>query len=409
MNNFYPPLIGQQAQFGFYFHIPFCPHICPYCDFTKTSKFPKKDVILYFKELESQLDSFLLELNSSDSLVNFSHCTVYFGGGTPGLFPASYYEPLLLKIRETFLVEEVTLETNPFMNGQKKFQDYSSLGVNRVTIGAQSLCPQTLDVLGRKHSPEAVIDSVRWASQSGISDVQVDLIYGLKKQIRTVNIDAEIRTLAQAGATGISAYFLTLEKNTLFANATLVDEDNGVEEYEKVRNTCEELGFTQWETSNFCLRVPKHNNLYWYGRPYFGLGTGAHGLKPSSQLNPYGLRYRVGNLQDVYSPGDHKLVYGEQSSRKQLFEIIQEDSRTHSQAVQEILFTLLRTNSGVPLSWLQIQTGDKHCAERLLTHPRLKKGLQEGLLLLETDSLKVSSQEKIRGDAWALDIISALF
>ncbi|WP_369677499.1 radical SAM protein, partial [Klebsiella pneumoniae] len=93
--------------------------------------------------------------------------------------------------------------TNPFSNGKMLFSSFKSLGVGRITLGAQSLCPSTLKILGRKHGKEDVLRNLGWARDAGISQVQVDLIYGLKAGIRSVLLEDEVRTLVAAGATGI--------------------------------------------------------------------------------------------------------------------------------------------------------------------------------------------------------------
>jgi oxygen-independent coproporphyrinogen-3 oxidase len=407
----------QKSQIGFYFHIPFCPHICPYCDFTKTSKFQKKDVLIYFKELEDQLDYFLGILKRMDLATapmegpqddSPNYATVYFGGGTPGLFKAEFYKPLLDKLKQYFILEEVTLETNPYTNYEKNFLDYRSVGFDRLTLGAQSLCPKTLISLGRKHTPQDVLNNLEWAKIAGFEQIQVDLIYGLKKGLRTLNIEQEVAILHAAGASGISGYFLTLEKRTLFANSNLADEENGVEEYAKLLEKCSSLGLRQIETSNFSKQEAKHNNLYWYGLPYIGIGTGAHGLLPSTDKHPYGIRYKIGSDAQSSEPGNDILIYRENKACKDNFQIIYDTPRTRQDYLEENIFTLLRTPTGIDLNWLIHKTGDSHVVQKLLNHARLERGLAEGKLHHRENRIYLSAEEKIRGDAWALDFISII-
>ena len=397
----------QKSKIGFYFHIPFCPHICPYCDFTKTKQFQKKDIDIYFEQLEIQLDFFLSKLeNSSTSDKPFA--TAYFGGGTPGLFKSHFYKPLLEKLKIFYSLEEITLETNPYTNYEKNFSDYKNAGFTRLTLGAQSLCPQTLKTLGRKHTPQDVLKNLHWAKNAGFDNIQVDLIYGLKKDLRTIHVEDEIRTLKENGATGISAYFLTLEKRTLFANSNLVDEDNGVEEYFKTLEQCKLLGFKQLETSNFSQFPAIHNNLYWYGHPYIGIGTGAHGLLPSTKENPYGLRYKIGQPVESHAPGDDILIFKDSEKCKKNFEIIYDEPRTLKEFIQENIFTLLRTPEGLNLPWLEKISGQEDLVQKLQKHAKFSRGLQEGKLLFVHNHLVISAQEKIRGDSWALEFISLL-
>ena len=103
--------LSQKSRIGIYVHIPFCPHICPYCNFVKTSQFKKSDVLSYLKESLSCLEKLMAQVPS-----DITHATVYFGGGTPGLFLGDFYLPLINCIKNRFIIEEMTLETNPFTN-----------------------------------------------------------------------------------------------------------------------------------------------------------------------------------------------------------------------------------------------------------------------------------------------------
>ena len=225
-------ILSQKATIGFYFHIPFCPHICPYCDFIKTSKFTKKDIIEYFNELKIQLKFFI---NNIPEYHN-KHITVYFGGGTPGLFEASYYKELFDILNSFFYIEEATLETNPLTNLERRFEDYLNVGFNRITLGAQSLCSNALKILGRKHTPENILNNIKWAKNAGFKNIQVDLIYGLKNGVRTISVKDEIESLYEAGSSGISAYALTIEKRTLFAKTDFANDDIAVQEYYEILN-----------------------------------------------------------------------------------------------------------------------------------------------------------------------------
>lgn len=400
--------LPQRARLGFYFHVPFCPHICPYCDFTKTSKFSRSDVTAFFAALERQLAFFLNELKTHHYSKFFTTpkqaVTVYFGGGTPGLFAADLYEPLFLQLKNEFDLEEVTIETNPFTNNQAKLFSYQKMGFNRITLGAQSLCAQTLSLLGRKHTPQDVLQNLEWARAAGFENVQADLIYGLKAGVRTQRVRDEIHALVQAGASGISTYALSIEARTLFAvQAHLADDEVAVQEYEEIVETCAQLGLAQIETSNFSRFAAKHNNLYWHGLPYIGLGTGAHGLLPSTTDHSYGRRYKVGKETTVRAPGDDALVFQEPTQLESLFSIQYEPTRTRAQYLQEMIFTLLRTERGIPAAFLQEFLSGVNIQHALQTHPKIKRGLEEGKIVWDGSHVYLSPYEKIRGDAWALD------
>lgn len=395
----------SSTPIGFYFHIPFCPHICPYCDFVKTDKFSKKDVAFYFSYLKEQLHFFLEKIHPQKS--QFSYATIYFGGGTPGLFSAHYYAPLIDMIKSHFLVKETTLETNPYTNQKKRFEEYKNSGFDRLTIGAQSLCPKTLSILGRRHTPEQILHNIAWAQEAGFSQIQVDLIYGLAPGLRTLTLSAEIESLIQAGATGVSTYALTIEERTVFSQKPhLSHEGEALANYLEILDACAKQNLTQWETGNFSWKRPLHNEIYWRSYPYLGIGVGAHGLLPGNETHPYGQRYRVGQRGKTIAPGNDFIPMGDASTPE--FSVQYAQARTRAQYVEETVFTLLRTKEGLSLDWLQRVVPEIYVQERLHSHPRLQRAFLEGHLLLEEGFVRVPAVEKIRGDAWALDIILAL-
>ena len=400
-----PPLPHQKSKIGFYFHVPFCPHICPYCDFVKTSRFTRKDVEAYFQSMRRQLKKILDQFSNHPALLETTHCTVYFGGGTPSLFPKRYYEPFLQILSEKFELEEVSIETNPFTNKENFILDYAHLGVNRVTLGAQSLCEGTLKILGRRHTSQNILNNISWLKEAGIEQIQVDLIYGLKTK-RSLSITEEVRTLIDAGATGISAYGLTIEARTVFGQAKktkLADDEVAIREYSELLDICKTLGLQQIETSNFSFSPAKHNQIYWSGYPYFGVGTGAHGLLPQTEEHPYGQRYRVGDIFKEISPGNDKLIFREQNECDNNFKLLYESQRSKKDMLEELIFTLLRTKDGIPLTWLctVLDCHKTRLRKKLKKLPAFKLAYEQRKILLSEHFLQISPQEKIRGDMWA--------
>ena len=391
---------AESNRLGIYVHVPFCPHICPYCDFTKTSTFSKKDSRIFFETALKQMRQFFNNIAE-----NYTHATLYFGGGTPGLFPADYFLPFLELAQKRFVLLEVSLETNPFTNSQKQLSGYRAAGFNRLTLGAQSLCPKTLELLGRKHTPQTVLENIRWAKQAGFEQVQVDLIYGLEKGLRTTQLESEIKTLVAEGATGISGYALTIEERTSFFGNVTTNDDGAADEFEQLYKTCLELGMAHLETSNFSYFPALHNNIYWYGQPYLGIGTGAHGLLPPSAEHPYGQRYRVGHNRGERSPGNDKLDFLQES--EVLFELIFEEERTQDRYRDEMIFTLLRTSEGLPSAWLHTEFGPG-ALDLLGSDLRIKRALEASMIFLDTAGLRLSWNEKLRGDAWAVHIAMVL-
>jgi len=400
---------AADARLGIYVHVPFCPHICPYCDFVKTARFSRADVTAYFAALESQWQHLRSCIPPSIQTV-----TLYLGGGTPSLFSPEFYRPLVENIRKSFRIEEFTLETNPFTNKrtQSFFSDWKSLGLDRITLGAQSLNNSILNYLGRKHSGTDVLANIESANAAGINNIQVDLIFGINaSRINSATsfnrrIEEEVEQISNAGATGVSCYLLTIEESTAFAGECTADDEETVQEYDRLRTACTAVGYIQHETSNFSKSPAIHNRLYWYGLPYIGLGTGAHGLLPSSTESVFGRRYRVGQptLRDV--TGDDRLNF--HSEGPSLFEIVWESaSRSRSDVIQELIMTLLRTRDGLPLQWLQ-SVFKPDVLRRFWQDTRIQRAIAEGSFMLSSTHLLLKPSEKIRGDAWALLIISLL-
>ncbi len=421
-----------KSRLGIYFHIPFCPHICPYCDFIKTSQFSFKDAKNYFEQLEIQLDYFLDILNYPKG----QWITVYFGGGTPGLFEARFFEPLLHKLSKQYLIEECTLETNPFSNLERRFSDYKKIGINRITLGAQSLCENTLKLLGRKHTPQQIQSNIFSAQNAGIENIQVDLIYGLHPSIRKTKIVDEIYEFKKQGATGVSCYALTIEKRTQFGidNLQVANDDVACEEYLEILKACQKLNWVQWESSNFSSSPPRHNTIYWSGLPYLGIGTGASGLLPYSKFKnlkqngvpilnhnenfsvtlsdpvDFGIRYQIGKKTESYSPGNDILKYEKNEDIRHHFSIeCEEQLRTKMQTAEELIFTRLRMKDGLPLKLIDELFLNHKFSENIQENLKIKRAIKENKLIIINENLIVDEKEKIRGDLWAVEVISCLF
>lgn len=397
----------QRASFGVYVHVPFCPHLCPYCDFVKTTRFSRREVNAHFDALQNQLTALLplTDLQGGESI------TVYFGGGTPGLFSGAFFEPLLAQLKSQFHVTECTIEANPHMLSRLRAESWVKAGINRVTLGVQSLDSRVLAFLGRRHQARDVLKSIEILKGVGFSNIQTDLIYGLPAEWTGRDLAAEVATLAAAGATGVSCYALAVEGTTLFAQAGVAPcDESAVGDYAILRRACAEAGWQRRETSNFSATETEHNNLYWYGHHYLGLGTGSHGFLPSrlgqADLS-FGCRYTIGRAQrEQRSPGNDRLeLLGEAPED---LRINWDAPRTRSQMRREMVYTLLRTPDGVLGRFLQ-EAGETEAFDLLSGHPRLARGLAEGRLV-ETPGggVRLAEDEFLLGDLWCREILQAL-
>jgi len=247
--------------------------------------------------------------------------TVFFGGGTPSLLPVSAVQEILHHVRSAFSVRsdcEITLEANPGTLRSKQLHELRQVGVNRLSLGAQSAQTEELRLLDRAHSFEDVVDAVRHARAAGFDNLNLDLIYGLPRQKLAAWSDSLQRAL-DLEPEHLSLYALSLEHGTplrAWVDRGLVsapDPDAAAEMYELAVDRLAQAGYLQYEISNWArnaggaavdgdlpVRACRHNVQYWRNHPYLGFGAGAHGCamgwRYSNVLSPrlYIERIRLG-------------------------------------------------------------------------------------------------------------------
>lgn len=363
----------------------------------KTTQFSSRNVKDHFKYCKQQLDALLPEYDGLGKSVS-----VYFGGGTPSLFSPDYFSPLLDAISEHYTIAECTIETNPFMTKNSWLQDYVSMGITRATVGAQSLSEPVLQFLGRRHTADSVLNSVRELRGAGFSDVQVDLIYGLGAGNRSPSLHEEMTQLIAAGANGISTYALTIEENTAFGREPAkADEDSAVRDYHEICDAAQSLHLVQWETSNFGRKKPIHNSVYWEGLPYLGVGTGAHGLLPSSPSRPYGERYRVGDNVHQSPLGNHRIDFSAEPVLQK------EGPRNARDVAADLMFTALRTHRGLELERVS-RLLQSDFTSRVQRSQKVQRAVMEEAVFISEGRLTLSAKEKFRGDLWTLELVSLI-
>lgn len=262
------------SSIGLYVHIPWCVRKCPYCDFNSHEAHGPLVENEYVVCLLRDLD---VELGRTNATIE----TVYFGGGTPSLFrPDSFARILAHPALQNVL--EVTMEANPGALECGSFADYQRAGINRVSIGVQSLDPDSLTNLGRIHSPDEARSAVKQARKAGIDSVNVDMMFGLPNQ----SIDMAMNDLDQLIALEtehISWYQLTIEPNTVFGKRppTVASDDDRAEMSDEGLERLAKAGFRQYEVSAFAADKDgfecRHNVNYWRFGDYLGIGAGAHG------------------------------------------------------------------------------------------------------------------------------------
>lgn len=261
-----------------YIHYPFCKSKCPYCDFNSHVR-DQVNYGAFLKAYENEIDFF------ADKLSNRKVTTIFFGGGTPSLMPTSLVEGILTKISQRFSLDEnceISLEANPTSFEAKKFKDFRSLGINRLSIGIQALNDEDLKFLGRTHSGDEAIATIKEA-QNIFENFSFDLIYARPKQTLK-DWENELKIALDFNTKHLSLYQLTIEKGTKFFSDfkdkkfEMPSEELSAEFYERTNEIVEKNGFELYEISNYAKPgfVCKHNLTYWQGLDYIGLGAGAH-------------------------------------------------------------------------------------------------------------------------------------
>ena len=259
----------QEKKYGLYIHIPYCASKCGYCDFT--SYVGKEDTI------ENYLSAVVAESrNYSGAAVD----TVYIGGGTPSFLREASIKRLLEGVSKYITVDkgaEVSIEANPNSLSLKKAKEYRAAGVNRLSIGLQTVQDPILKTIGRTHVFADFLCALESASIAGFTNISADLMYSLPgEQVYEARESAE--KVSKLPLTHISAYALKLEEGVPMFGTVLPSDDEDRAMFYAIRDILEDAGYARYEISNFakpgyeCL----HNLKYWHAEEYISLGAAAH-------------------------------------------------------------------------------------------------------------------------------------
>jgi len=283
-----------------YLHIPFCIKKCNYCDFCSfpIDKFlVEKYINCLTKEITEAIDTYTIK----------NVKTIYLGGGTPSLLSINQLEkiirPLLkLKFEENY---EFTIEVNPKTGNKNYFRDLKSIGINRLSVGVQTLKPELLKLLGRVHNVNDIYKTLDNIQQSGIENLSIDLMYGLPTQTLE-DWENTLNHITQLDVQHISTYGLKIEENTIFNNlykdnyTVLPNEELTAKMFLLTHDILESNGYKHYEISNYAKlnKESIHNINYWNNNDYYGFG-----LSACSYIN----RHRIENSFDLDSYiDDHK-------------------------------------------------------------------------------------------------------
>ncbi len=333
---------------GLYFHIPFCKRACAYCDFYKE---------IGTRRMQPLLEAMHRELDErKDYLRGEEVRTRYFGGGTPSLCSPAEIRALLLHAGRLFdcsHAEETTLEANPDDLNEKYLCELREAGIDRLSIGIQSLNDDCLKLMNRRHNASQAVRAVANARKAGFDNITVDLIFGVPG-FGGNKLLATIDGILSLGVEHISAYHLTIEPNTFFGREMSrghfapIAEEQSEEEFLTVHRLLTRAGYEHYEISNFArpgFRA-RHNASYWHGVRYLGIGPAAHSFDGEER------HWNIASTQEY--------IDGRPAECEHL---------TERDRYNEFLMTRLRTSEGIPLGELTRLFGPER-TERLLRETR---------------------------------------
>ncbi|MBC1357708.1 oxygen-independent coproporphyrinogen III oxidase [Listeria booriae] len=364
-----------------YIHIPFCEHICYYCDFNK--------VFLEGQPVDEYVDLLIKEMEMVTKQHTMSPVeTVFVGGGTPTTLTEAQLAKLCSAISRLFPMTEnaeFSFEANPGDLSISKLQVMKDHGVNRLSMGVQSFNNELLKKIGRIHTVDDVYQSVNNAKQVGFENVSIDLIFSLPGQTEADFEDTLTKAL-DLDLPHYSAYSLIIEPKTIFYNLMqkgkliLPGEDAEANMYEKLMSTMEKHGRKQYEISNFAKPgyESRHNIVYWSNEHYFGFGAGAHGYIGETRYANYGpLKKYMQPLQN----GDLPTFQQKELSLKEKME--------------EEMFLGLRKVAGVDKAHFQAKFGQSLDATFANA---IDKTIEKGWLESTSESVRLTRRGRFLGN-----------
>ncbi|HEX2240084.1 MAG TPA: radical SAM family heme chaperone HemW [Actinomycetota bacterium] len=361
---------------GVYVHIPFCRHRCHYCDFNTYAKSEH----LFAAYVEALIAEIERSPGSSRPATS-----VFFGGGTPTLLTPLQLSRILGAVRSRIGIEpdaEITIEGNPEGLDEKFFEQLLHAGFNRFSIGVQSLAPHVLAALERTHSAETALRAALAARKAGVTDLNLDLIYGSPWETERDWRDSVVGVI-EAGPDHVSAYALTVESRTPLGAAVAqgrvpdVDPDIQADRHHAAEDLLGRSGYRRYEVSNWARpgHASRHNLLYWSAGNYWGFGAGAHGHEDGWRY--WRIRRPADFIATVRAGGDTVLDS----------EIVAGDARA-----AEALMLGLRLTDGINLIDWSARFGGRALDRRMSVITELT---DLGLLSLEQEYLRVRPQHTL--------------
>ena len=380
--------LSENHIFSIYIHWPFCIKKCPYCDFN-AHKYYKIDEELWEKSLIKEIKSFKYNFLDKINKKIFIK-SIFFGGGTPSIMPIKIIEKLIEYIKNNFCHDqnlEITIEANPEKLTNKNLKLFFSSGINRLSIGIQSLDEKILTFLGRNHNVSEAIKIVE--NSTNIFDkVSVDLIYGINNQKIESWIN-QLDIISKLDVNHISTYQLTIEPQTPFykrfknGEKLIVNDKISADFYVTTNQFLFPLGFKNYEISNYSRKGNEciHNLNYWNSGNWLGVGPGAH-----SRFNFNSKRRNIINIKDP-----KKWI---KNIRKFDNSICSDNFESGYDYLIEKLIMGLRLSDGINIKKLNFHPEFKKIIKKEYT----LRFIKEGWINLDDNNFSLSSEGRIRLD-----------
>lgn len=360
---------------GIYIHIPYCKQACHYCDFHFSTSMKTKNEMIdcIVKEMDIRKSEFSKKIDS-----------VYIGGGTPSVMTNLELETIFNGLEKKISIsdiKEITIEINPEDLINEKLEFYNEIGINRLSIGIQSMNNNILKWMNRSHNKNQIINGLNTVKEIGYENISLDFIYGTPKNL-TRDIKDELLEILKFNPTHLSCYHLTIEDGTYFGHLEKkrkikrIEDDISQKEFQWISEKLKSKNYQHYEISNFALQGKQsfHNSNYWNQSSYIGLGPGAHSFRNSTRRwNISNNRLYIKNIkagvpyfeQEVLSPYDlvnEKIMLGLRTlnglDKNYIFSIVPQsikdeiESKLNTFLKDEILISTNNIISMNPEKWL---------------------------------------------------------
>ncbi len=378
---------------GLYIHVPFCRFKCYYCDFNTYAGIESL-IAPYIAALSTEI----LRWGASLAAIGGERprlSSVYFGGGTPSLLSPPQVGQVLAAVRKAFDLTddaEITMEVNPESVDTNAMRERRFVGINRVSMGAQTFDDDQLRLLGRLHDASRIESAFGDLHQAGFDNVSLDLMYGLPDQ-SLEDWESSVNRAVKLAPVHLSLYSLTVEERTPFhrwieidGTMTVPDADSAADMYELASNLLATSGYRQYEISNWSLpgEESRHNVMYWKNEPFIGVGPGAHSFlghaRFSVESSPRDYIKRLDELDRCKSSAIDSVQRRRLTSIdevRSIAPITGFDPHTRDMERRETLILGLRLNAGVSETEYRTRFGSTPTD---LFRPELQEAIGSGLL-----------------------------